>query len=35
MRDNGTRFWIQFSNGYTNASFQAMRAFLDGLNAEN
>lgn len=35
MENNHAMFWIQFSNGYTNASFQAMRAFLDGLNAEN
>ncbi len=35
MEKTNARFWIQFTNGYTNASFQAMRAFLDGLNAEN
>lgn len=35
MEKINAKFWIQFSNGYTNASFQAMRAFLDGLNAEN
>ena len=35
MEKINARFWIQFSNGYSNASFQAMRAFLDGLSAEN
>lgn len=35
MENNHAMFWIQFSNGYTNASFQVMRAFLDSLNAEN
>lgn len=35
MEKTNAMFWIQFYNGYSNASFQAMRAFLDGLNAEN
>lgn len=35
MEKINARFWIQFTNNYSNASFQAMRAFLDGLNAEN
>ena len=35
MENNGTRFWIQFSNGYSNASFQAMRNFLNTLSADN
>ena len=35
MENNGTRFWIEFTNGYNNASFQAMRSFLNTLNADN
>ena len=35
MENNNVRFWIQFSNGYTNASFQAMREFLNSLCTGN
>lgn len=32
MEKTNARFWIQFSNGYSNASFQAMKNFLTSLN---